>query len=106
MPEFPSTANPTRTLPAGPVEQAVQATCFNFTNQLYPLASDQALFGKLDNFDVNADDQFGKYVPPNLLHSTTNLGLWYNTAYCHKVKDPVKDLFMMPIIMACHKTRL
>jgi hypothetical protein len=52
------------TMPPGPVEQVVQTSCFNFTNQLYSLVSDQALFGKLDNFDGNAD---------------TNSGQWYNT---------------------------
>jgi hypothetical protein len=84
----------------GPVDQVMQTTCFNFTNQLYSLVSgDPALFGKLDN-------PFGKYVPPNGLLSTTNPGQWRNTAYwCHKVKDPAKD-FMMPIITACDKTHL
>jgi hypothetical protein len=47
----------------GPVEQIVQTTCFNFTDQLYLLVSDQVLFGKLDSLDVKADDLFDKYVP-------------------------------------------
>ena len=92
------------TLP-GPVPQVVQTTCFNFTNQLYSLVSDRALFGNLDNLDVNLDNPFGKYVPPTGLLSTTNSGQWYNMAYRHEVKDPSKD-FMMPIIMACDETHL
>jgi hypothetical protein len=84
---------------AGPFPQVVQTTTFNFTNQLFTLISDQVLFGNLDNLDVNVDDPFGKYVPPNELLSTVNSGQWYNTAYHHEVKDPSKD-FMMPIIFA------
>jgi hypothetical protein len=67
------------------------------------LVSDQALFGKLDNLNVNADSSFTKYVPPNGLLSTTNLGQWYNTGYCHKGKDLAKDS-MMSIIIACNET--
>jgi hypothetical protein len=93
------------TLLPGPVEQIVQTTCFNFARQLYTMVSDQALFGALDNLDVNADDRFGKYVSPNELLSTTNSGQWYKDAYRHEVKDPAKD-FMMPIIMACDETYL
>jgi hypothetical protein len=33
----------------GPGDQVVETTCFNFTNQLYSLVSDGALFGNLDN---------------------------------------------------------
>ena len=58
----------------GPGDQGVQTTCFNFTNQLYSLVLDRALFGNLDNLDVNVDDPYGKYVPPNGLLSTVNLG--------------------------------
>jgi hypothetical protein len=94
---------PTR-LPA-PLQQVVQTTTFNFTNQLFMLVSDQALFGNLDNLDVNVDNPFGKHVPPNRLLSTVNSGHWYNSAYCHKVKNPSKD-FMMPIIFACDETHL
>jgi hypothetical protein len=67
--------------------------------------SDRALFGNLDNLDVNVDDPYGKYLSPNGLLSPVNLGQWYNSAYHHKVKDPSKDL-MMPIIFACNKTHL
>jgi hypothetical protein len=81
---------------SGPGDQVVQTTCFNFTNQLYSLVSDRALFGNLDNLDVNVDDPFGKYVPPNGLLSTVNSGQWYQSAYRHEVKDPKTD-FMMPI---------
>jgi hypothetical protein len=66
---------------------------------------DRALFGNLDNLDVNVDDPYGKYVPPNGLLLTVNLGQWYNSAYRHEVKDPSKD-FMMPIIFACNETHL
>jgi hypothetical protein len=83
----------------------VQTACFNFTNQLYSLVSDRALFGNLDNLDVNIDDPYGKYVPPNGLLSTVNSGQWYNSAYRHEVKDPSKD-FMMPIIFACDEMHL
>jgi hypothetical protein len=69
------------------------------------LISDQVLFGNLDNLDVNVDDPFRKFVPPNGLLSTVNSGQRYNMAYRHKVKDPSKD-FMMPIIFACDKTHL
>jgi hypothetical protein len=96
------------TMLPGPVEQVMQTTCFNFTNQLHLLASDQSLFAtNLDNLNVNhADVPFGKYVPPKSgLLSTTNLGQWYNTAYCHEVKNPAK-YFLMAIIMACDKTHL
>jgi hypothetical protein len=89
----------------GPFPQVVQTTTFNFTNQLFTLISDQVLFGNLDNLDVNVDDPFGKYVPPNGLLSTINSGQWYNTAYRHEVKDPSKD-FMIPIIFACDETHL
>jgi hypothetical protein len=89
----------------GPGDQVVQTTCFNFTNQLYSLVSDRALFGNLDSLDVNLEDPYGKYVLPNGLLSTVNLGQWYNSAYRHEVKDPAKD-FMMPIIFACDKTHL
>jgi hypothetical protein len=51
------------TLP-GPLDQVVQTTCFNFTNQLYSLVSDCALFGNLDNLNVDGDDRYGKYVSP------------------------------------------
>jgi hypothetical protein len=33
----------------GPGDQVVQTTCFNFTDQLYSLVSDRALFGNLNN---------------------------------------------------------
>jgi hypothetical protein len=66
---------------------------------------DRALFGNLDNLDVNVDDPYGKYVPPNGLLSTVDSGQWYNSAYRHKAKDPSKD-FMMPIIFACDETHL
>jgi hypothetical protein len=89
----------------GPFPQVVQTTTFNFTNQSFTLIFDQVLFGNLDNLDVNVDDPFGKYVPPNGLLSTINLGQWYNRAYRHEVKDPSKD-FMMPIIFACDETHL
>ncbi len=92
------------TLP-GPVDQVVQTTRFNCTNLLYSLVSDRALFGNLDNLDVNLDNPFGKYVPPTGVLSTTNSGQWYNMAYYHKVKDPAKD-FIMPIIIACDETHL
>jgi hypothetical protein len=83
----------------GPFPQVVQTTTFNFTNQLFTLISDQVLFGNLDNLDVNVDDPFGKYVPPNGLLSTVDSGQWYSPAYRHEVKDPSKD-FMMPISFA------
>ena len=83
----------------------MQTTTFDFANQLFTLVSDQALFGNLDNLDVNVDDPFGKYVSPNGLLSTVNSGQWYNSAYQHKVNDPTKD-FVMPIIFACDKTHL
>ncbi len=92
------------TLP-GPVFQEVQTTCFNFSQQLYNLVADRALFGTLHNLDVNINDPFGKYVPTNGLLSTTNSGQWYNQAYHHEVKDPATD-FLMPIIMACDETNL
>jgi hypothetical protein len=82
----------------------VQITCFNFTNQLYSLVLDRALFGNLDNLDVNVDDPYGKYVPPNGLLSTVNSGQWYNSAYRHEVKDPAKDL--RPIMFACDEMHL
>jgi hypothetical protein len=41
------------TLLPGPLQQVVQTTYFNFTNQLFTLVSDQALFCNLDNLDVN-----------------------------------------------------
>jgi hypothetical protein len=62
------------TLLPGPLHQVVQMTTFNFTNQLFTLVSDQALFGNLDNLDVNDDNPFGKYVSPNGLLSTVNSG--------------------------------
>jgi hypothetical protein len=80
----------------------VQTTVFNFTNQLFTLVSDQALFGNLDNLDVTVDDLFAKYVPPNGLLSTVNSGQWYNLAYQHEVKEPTKD-FVMPIIFPVTK---
>ena len=89
----------------GPLDQVVQTTCFNFTNQLYSLVSDLALFGDLNNLDVNINDPFGKYVSIDGLLSTTNSGQWYNMAYRHEVKNPAKD-FLMPIIMACDETHL
>jgi hypothetical protein len=89
----------------GPQDQVVQTTCFNFTNQLHSLVSDPALFGNLDNLDINVDDPYGKYVPPNGLLSTVNSGQWYNSAYCHEVKDPSK-YFMVLIIFACDETHL
>ena len=92
------------TLP-GPVEQVIQTTCFNFTNQLYSLVSDRVLFGSLENLDVNTEDPFGKYVTTNGLLSTTNSGLWYHNAYKHEVQNPATD-FLMPIIMACDETHL
>ena len=92
------------TLP-GPLEQSVQTTCFNFTNQLYSLVSDRVLFGNLDNLDVNNEDIFGKYVATNGLLSTINSGQWYHNAYLHEVTDPGND-FLMPIIMACDETHL
>ncbi len=92
------------TLP-GPMIQVVQTTCFNFTQQLYSLVADRALFGQLHNLDVNINDPFGKYVPTNGLLSTTNSGQWYNQAYHHEVQDPATD-FLMPIIMACDETNL
>jgi hypothetical protein len=103
MPVFSSTANPHTA--SRPFPQVVQTTAFNSTNQLFTLISDQNLFGNLNNLDVNVDDPFGKYVPPNGLLSTVNSGQWYNTAYRHEVKDPSKD-FMMPIIFACDETHL
>ena len=63
------------TLP-GPVFQEVQTTYFNFSQQLYNLVADRALFGTLHNLDVNINDPFGKYVPTNGLLSTTNSGQW------------------------------
>jgi hypothetical protein len=93
------------TMLPGRADQVVETTCFNFTQQLKTLVSDKALFGTLENLDVNADDRFGKYVSPNGLLSTINSGQWYNNAYRHKVKDPAKD-FLMPIIMACDETYL
>jgi hypothetical protein len=59
----------------------------------------------LDNLDINVNDPFGKYVLPNGLLSTTNLGQWYNKACSYKVKDPAKD-FIVLTIMACDKTHL
>jgi hypothetical protein len=73
------------TLP-GPVEQVVQMTSFNSTNQLYLLASDLVLFGKLDNLDVKAYDLFGKYLPTSGLLQATKLGQRYNTACCYEVR--------------------
>jgi hypothetical protein len=93
------------TMLPGPGDQFVQTTCFYFTNQLSWLVSDQDLFGNLDNFDVDVDNPFGKYVPPNGLLSTINLGQGYNSAYLHKVKDPAKG-FMMPINFASDENRL
>jgi hypothetical protein len=93
------------TLLPGPLHQVVQTTTFNFTNQLFSLVSDQALFGNLDNLDVNDDNPFGKYVSPNGLLSTVNSGQWYNSAYQHEVNDPTKD-FVMPIIFACDEMHL
>lgn len=46
-----------------PLQQVVQTTTFDFTTQLYSLVLDQALFGTLDNLDVNVDDPFVHHLP-------------------------------------------
>ena len=89
----------------GPGDQTVETTCFNFTDQLLSLVSDRALFGNLENLDVNNEDRFGKYINATGLLSTINSGQWYHNAYLHEVTDPSKD-FVMPIIMACDETNL
>ena len=89
----------------GPVAQTVHTTCFNFTNQLHSLVSDHALFGKLENLDLNNNDPFAKYTAPNNLLSTINSGRWYHDAYEKECKNPSTD-FLMPIIMACDETHL
>jgi hypothetical protein len=84
----------------------MQTTCFNITSQLYLLVSDQALFGTLDKLDVNVDNPFAKYIPPNRLLSTTNSGQWYNSVYCFKVKDPAKHFMMPHHHVACDEIHL
>jgi hypothetical protein len=40
----------------------VQTTCFDFSQQLYNLVADRALFGTLHNLDFNINDPFGDLV--------------------------------------------
>jgi hypothetical protein len=99
MPELTSTANP------HPASRVMQKISFNVMTQLYLLVSDQALSAMLDNLNVNVDNTFRKYVPPNGILSTTNSGQCYNFMYFHEVKDPASG-FMMRISVDCNETHL
>jgi hypothetical protein len=63
------------------------------------------IMSDLSNLDVNPENPFGKYETADKCLSTVNSGAWYQQAYKHLVKDPVKD-FLVPIVFACDETKL
>ena len=64
--------------PAGPTNDEVPVTTFDFTTHLLELLSDPRLTGELTNICVNPTDPFGKYSPPDGRLGSANSGSWYS----------------------------
>jgi hypothetical protein len=77
---------------------------FIFTNKLHVLLFGPALFGKLNNLDVNQNGPFSKHAPPSRKLSTVNSGAIYNLLHNNRCTNP--NDFLIGIIFACDKTLL
>ena len=64
----------------------IEVTKFDFTSQLHSLLTDTLLTGSLDQLDVNPDNPFDQYQPPDGLLGPFNSGSWYRKAWKHLCK--------------------
>ena len=81
----------------------IQVTKFDFTAQLYSLLTDAHLTGSLDQLDVNVDNPFDHYKPPDGLLGPFNSGSWYRKAWKHLCQPGSND-WLCPIIFGCDET--
>ncbi len=80
---------------------------YDFLLQMMDLLSDAAIFGNLDNLDVNNNgsnpDCFGKFFRPDGGVYEVNSGSWYQHAYDNLITDPQNEL-LVPLIFYVDKT--
>ena len=81
----------------------IEITAFDFQAQLYSLLSNDELTNDLNMLDVNKDDPFTKYIPPDGMIGTFNSGSWYNNAWDFCVRPNTND-WMCPIIFGIDET--
>jgi hypothetical protein len=82
----------------------IKVTTFDFKSQVHSLLSDPVL-NKAENLVFNADNPFGKYVPPDGKLGECISGSWYNAAWEHMVNNQLGD-YMCPVILYIDKTAL
>ena len=80
----------------------VEVISFDFVSQLFSLLSNKDLTGDIDMLDVNPNDPFSKYSPPNGLLGCFNSGTWYHNAWNYLCKD--NGDWLCPIIFGCDET--
>ena len=90
--------------PAGPMNDFVPVTTFEFRAMVESLLNDPLLTGNLDNLDVDKANPFGPYKTSNTRLSTSNSGKWYLKAYKNLCTEP-QDM-LLPIILACDETTI
>jgi len=81
----------------------IEITAFDFQAQLYSLLSNDELTNDLNMLDVNKDDPFTKYIPPDGMIGTFNSGSWYNNAWDFCVRPNTND-WMCLIIFGINET--
>ena len=82
---------------------SVNITAWNFETQIRSLLADKLLTGNIDNLDVNPDDPFAKYAPPDGRIGCFNSAQWYNDAW-DRLVGPDSNDWMCPIIWTCDET--
>ena len=90
--------------PAGPLNDHVPITTFDFEAMLFTLLSDPVLVSDPAKLDINPEDPFGRYKSADGRLSAANSGEWYDQAFEHHCKNP--DDFLCPIILACDEAAI
>jgi hypothetical protein len=81
---------------------SIRVTIFDFLNQCYSFITDKSLTGDITQLDVNPDDPFARYHPPNGRLSAFNSGIWYAKAHSKLCTEP--NDWICAIISACDTT--
>ena len=80
----------------------IRMTKFDFISELFSLLNDTRLTGNMDKLDVNSDNPFTQYKPPDGHLGTFNSGAWYQNAWKYHCKRP--HHWMCPLIFGCDET--
>ena len=82
----------------------VNVTSFDFTSQIFSLLTDPDLMSDPSLLDINPDNPFTKYNPPDNQLGCFNSGSWYHNAWNNLCLLP--NDWLCPIIFGCDETQV